>query len=76
MTKDRELVATMTRGQSEQSARYKAGDKVLYGRTECKVSRVRVSAWGWVVYDLEASNGQILDVPECSRFLKEIRPAQ
>ena len=72
MTKDSEPVATMTQDRSESSAKYKVGDEVLYGRTQCEVAGVRVSVFGWTLYDLKASNGQVLGVPEDSIYLKAI----
>jgi hypothetical protein len=57
---NKEQGATMTQGQSESSAKYKVGDRVLYGRTQCEVAGVRVSVFGWTLYDLKASNGQVL----------------
>jgi hypothetical protein len=69
---NKEQGATMTQGQSEQSAKYKVGDRVLYGRTQCEVAGVRVSVFGWTLYDLKASNGQVLGVPEDSIYLKAI----
>ncbi len=60
---------------SVSSARYKVGERVRYGRTECEVVAVRVSVFGWMLYDLKASNGQVLGVPEDSIYLKAISAA-
>jgi len=61
MTKDSELVATMTQGRSEQSARYKVGDKVKFIDEDCSVIGVNETRTGRWVYNI-ARNGVCIAV--------------
>ncbi len=53
MTKDSEPVATMTQGRSEQSAKYKVGDKVKFIDEDCSVIGVNETRTGRWVYNIE-----------------------
>ena len=61
MTKDSEPVATMTQDRSEQSARYKVGDKVKFVDEDCVVIGVTETLTGRYRYNI-SRNGVCIAV--------------